>query len=94
VVEISNAPSPVSRIMAMAAIHRKKFVTIEPILDFDVPKLYAAIISMNPEFVNIGADSKHHNLSEPTPDKVHALIAKLNNEGVEIREKHNLERLL
>jgi len=44
--------------------------------------------------VNIGADSKGHGLPEPSPDKVHALIEKLTGYGIEIREKHNLERLL
>jgi hypothetical protein len=91
---ISAAPGPASRMSAMAKLQRRKFVTIEPILDFDVDILSSWIDRIRPEFVNIGADSKGHNLPEPTSDKVHALIAKLHQYGIEIREKHNLERLL
>ena len=92
--DISCAPEPCFRAANMAALNRRKFITIEPILDFDVGILSAWIRNISPEFVNIGADSKHHNLPEPTSDKVNALIEKLTEYGIEIREKHNLDRLL
>lgn len=94
--QISDAPMPLSRQRGMRMLPPsfRKFVTIEPILDFNVDILSMWIDQIRPEFVNIGADSKRHNLPEPTPDKVHALIAKLKEYGIEIREKHNLERLL
>jgi DNA repair photolyase len=91
--EISNAPDPDDRMYWMSMIEGRKFITIEPIMDFDVDILASWIGRIRPEFVNIGADSKGHNLPEPTPEKVHALIAELNEYGIEIREKHNLERL-
>ncbi len=94
VMNVSGAPSPVERITAMQWSRCRKFVTVEPIMDFDVDELAWAISCMSPEFVNIGADSKRHNLPEPPAEKVHALIAKLTECGIEIREKHNLERLL
>jgi hypothetical protein len=91
---ISKSPSVASRMLAMEKLESRKFITIEPILDFDVDILSDWIKRINPEFVNIGADSKRHNLPEPSADKIHALIEKLTEYGIEIREKHNLERLL
>ena len=62
-------------------------------LDFDVDILANWIAQIKPEFLNLGADSKHHNLPEPTAEKIHALVAKLKEYGIELREKHNLKRL-
>jgi hypothetical protein len=51
------------------------------------------IIKIKPEFVNIGADSKHSKLAEPSWAEVQALIQALKDNGIEVREKSNLERL-
>jgi len=91
---ISRAPGQMERYYAMRKMSGRKFITIEPIIDFDVDVLSAWMDIIRPEFVNIGADSKGHNLPEPTPDKIRGLISKLNEYGIEIREKHNLERIL
>lgn len=91
---LSKAPRPFERYVAMRELNARKFVTVEPILDFDVDELAWWIYSIEPEFVNIGADSKGHGLPEPSVDKVRALIEKLTANDIEIREKHNLERLL
>ena len=93
-VGLSDAPSMLERAQWMTRIQGRKFITIEPILDFDVDALAYWIKDINPEFVNIGADSKRHNLPEPSADKVNALIAEIKNAGIEIRQKHNLARLL
>lgn len=92
---ISEAPDPMSRIRAMSRLFNTipKFITIEPVLDFDVDVFAAMIASVKPFFVNLGADSKDHNLPEPTVEKVMALVAKLDEYGIELREKHNLQRL-
>ena len=45
-------------------------------------------------FVNIGADSKRCSLPEPDADKVRVLIRRLQEAGIEIREKRNLDRML
>jgi hypothetical protein len=95
--EISKAPSPELRYLAMAdsvLCEYPKFVTIEPVLDFDVDILVEWLRQVNPTFVNIGSDSKGHNLPEPTADKVSALITALGEARIEIRQKHNLKRLL
>lgn len=90
---ISNAPTPNARYLAMLELKCKTFITIEPILEFDLDVFASWIKQINPEFVNIGADSKGHGLQEPTMEKVQQLIDRLNEYGIEIREKSNLERL-
>jgi len=90
---ISTAPTPYERYRVMKTISRGKFVTIEPVLDFDVEVLSAWIRDIKPEFLNLGADSKKRNLPEPTVAKIMELVAKLKEYGIELREKHNLKRL-
>jgi hypothetical protein len=93
--DISKAPRPRERAEAMVSLPReiRKFITVEPVLDFDVDILAGWIAEIRPEFLNLGADSKGHNLPEPTLDKILALTEKLAEYGIELREKHNLERL-
>jgi len=93
---ISQAPRPQERAAYMKELKgiRPLFITVEPIMDFDVPVLGQWLTEIDPEFVNIGADSKGHGLPEPSADKIGALIDVLNAAGIEIREKHNLGRLL
>lgn len=90
---ISKAPRPQDRTAAMMGWQARKFVTIEPVLDFDVDILAEWIIRIEPEFVNLGADSKDHRLPEPTVEKIMELGDKLKIYGIELREKHNLSRL-
>ncbi len=91
--DISLAPHPRKRFLHMAVIEARKFITIEPILDFNVETLSEWIYEINPEFVNIGADSKGHKLPEPSFNNVQALIDNIKSFGIEIREKSNLDRL-
>lgn len=69
-----------------------KFVTIEPIMDFNLDALSLMIHKIRPGFVTIGADSKGHGLIEPPWEKVEKLIHRLS-QFTEIRQKSNLERL-
>lgn len=93
--EISLAPQPEDRFAIMREPNGyRRFITIEPIMDFDVAVLVNWILVIKPVFVNIGADSKRHRLPEPSAEKIMVLIDALNAAGIEIREKHNLERLL
>jgi DNA repair photolyase len=71
----------------------KRMVTIEPILDFDLNELVPLIKMCRPDWVNIGADSKGHNLPEPSKEKVEALIGELK-KFTEVKKKSNLQRLL
>jgi len=92
--EIGKAPRPIERYESMKKLPGRKFITVEPILDLDPPVMAGWIADIAPEFVNIGADSKGHHLPEPTPGKVRHLIALIEKAGIEIREKHNLNRML
>jgi len=93
--DISEAPSPFFRYQAMKNVPKefKRFLTIEPVLDFDVNEFAKWIGEINPDYINLGADSKNHNLPEPTVEKVMELVEVLHGLGVELREKSNLERL-
>lgn len=90
---MSLAPPPRERYEAMMKIPGRKFITIEPVLDFDVDVLAGWIAEIRPEFLNLGADSKSRGLPEPTVQKVMALVEKLHEYGIELREKRNLRRL-
>lgn len=97
--EQCKAPQPSERCTALWNMdedmcRQHLFVTIEPVMDFDVDEFFRMIASLTPAFVNIGADSKNHKLPEPSADKVQQLIDLLSVAGIEIREKHNLKRLL
>lgn len=93
--EISLAPQPETRMLLMEKLPGcvRKFITIEPVLDFDVDILASWIARIRPEFLNLGADSKGHGLPEPTFEKIMAFTEKLQEYGIELREKHNLIRL-
>jgi DNA repair photolyase len=92
-VAVSTAPAPIDRLKGMLRFACPKFVTIEPIMDFDIDTLVSWMVLIHPVFVNIGADSQGHKLPEPPPDKIRALIAELKARRIEVREKPNLQRL-
>jgi DNA repair photolyase len=94
---ISKAPHPTERLEMIREFSSrgiKTFITIEPIVDFDLAPFVKLIRDALPSFVNIGADSKRCGLPEPNGDKVRALVAAIAGAGIEIKKKHNLERLL
>lgn len=95
---MAHAPRTVARQWEMMALrkqhpHMTLFVTIEPILRFDLSEMLK-IAEFKPDFVNIGADSKGHGLEEPTRDEVLALVKALEERGVKVNRKSNLERLV
>lgn len=90
----SNAPSTAERRRVMATLPTlRKFITIEPILDFDVEMLGFSIAYIKPLFVNIGADSKGTGLEEPTGKKVRELIEYFKQHKIAVRIKPNLKRI-
>jgi hypothetical protein len=93
---ISEAPTPQERYNGMMLIPKtfKRFITLEPILDFDVEILAKWVGDIKPDFINLGADSKSHNLPEPTVEKVMAFVEELKKYNVDLREKNNLQRLV
>jgi DNA repair photolyase len=99
IVSISKAPSPEERFEAMIFIRElyplyKLFITIEPIMKFDLKEMIDGLVAVKPNFINIGADSKKCGLPEPTKDEVQALIKAIQQYGLNIRIKNNLERFL
>lgn len=94
--EISKAPLPIFRARCLGHIpcNYKTFITIEPILQFDLEALLELIKRAEPDWVNIGADSKKSGLPEPTKEEIEALISGINSLGIPIRKKTNLDRIL
>lgn len=90
---MKNSPHPRLRAMAMREINLPKYVTIEPIMDFDLDELVDLIWIAEPEQVNIGADSGKNGLPEPGIDKVLELVDRLNDFTV-VSKKRNLKRLV
>lgn len=93
---MGNSPAPIDRVAAMAKLETrwKRFITVEPILDFNVDRLVSWILTIDPNFVNIGADSKKSNLPEPPAWKIRELIGRLEGTGIEVRQKSNLKRII
>lgn len=96
------APTPEERAIAirMLIMYRRKldnkfkiYVTIEPLMDFDLNSFVYLINLCHPEQVNIGADSGNNNLPEPSKEKVLQLIDELQ-KFTTIHNKSNLKRLL
>ena len=88
------SPEPIKRAIDFEKIPiKEKYITIEPIMDFDVRSLLAMVKSCNPQQVNIGADSGNNNLPEPDKIKVMELIEELEQYTV-VKQKKNLSRIL
>ena len=96
---MGKAPPPVKRFKAFTSLSLlmvpaiTTFITIEPILKFDLETMANWICAMRPTFVNIGADSKGHGLDEPSWKEVMALYEELTRCRIQVRQKSNLERL-
>jgi protein gp37 len=92
-----NCPSRSERIEAMKESWiKRKMISIEPIMDFDLDIFKSIILDLNPEFIVIGADStrsKDYYFTEPSSYKVKTLINDINL-SLKIVKKNNLHRLL
>jgi len=92
---MGNCPVVSQRSFAMHEISKviKTYITIEPIMDFDLDEFIITLKNCNPTQVNIGADSGNNNLPEPSKEKLLDLITALK-EFTVIDQKRNLNRLL
>jgi len=93
---MGKTPPPNDRAMAIGhyTIHSYEcFITIEPILDFDLRVFVDYLKYANPNYINIGADSGNNHLPEPEPDKIRELIKELET-FTKVHLKKNLKRLL
>ena len=90
---MNNSPPPYIRAPAIGKLCMETYVTIEPILDFDLWQMVDLIKFISPVQVNIGADSGNNKLPEPGSDKINILIKKLEI-FTTVKLKVNLKRLL
>jgi len=92
---MGNSPNQEDRARGMEymAYHFDRYVTIEPVIDFDLVPMVELIKRCEPIQVNIGADSGNNHLPEPSADKLLALIDELS-KFTTIAKKRNLRRIL
>jgi len=93
---MGNTPPPHQRATDMNTIDHygiQTYVTIEPIMDFDLDRFVYWIKTCEPRQVNIGADTGGNKLPEPSKGKVSQLIKELQ-KFTTIHNKKNLKRLL
>ena len=93
---MNNSPHPKERAKYMNLVSDHllhQYITIEPIMDFDLIELVEMIEICYPSQVNIGADSGNNNLPEPSKEKILELIDKLKT-FTNVKLKSNLNRLL
>jgi len=92
---MGNSPMPENRAVAMLRLSEfvDTYVTIEPIMDFDINRMVQLVLACGPKQVNIGADSCGNKLPEPGRDKILNLINELEQFTV-VKQKSNLKRLL
>ncbi len=88
-----NCPTPEQRVEQMTLIKHPLYVTIEPMMDFDLPVLVEMLKSCEPIQINIGADSGGNGLPEPPKEKVLQLVHELQ-KFTTIHNKANLKRIL
>ncbi|MFA7491759.1 MAG: DUF5131 family protein [Mariniphaga sp.] len=88
-----NSPFPEDRVEQMKRLAYPRYITIEPIIDFDMEEFVEMIQACNPVQVNIGSDTGHNDLPEPSADKILKLVERLQKFTV-VHNKTNLKRVL
>lgn len=81
-----DTPKRSTRIRALCTLSHRKFISIEPIMDFDLPIFPFIIKGIKPEFVYVGYDNYGNGLLEPSSEKTQSLINYLN-DFTEVRRK-------
>ena len=94
---MNHAPHVEERALAMNEIANREietYLTIEPIMDFDLDELVNLIKLCHPEQINIGANTiKNKRLPEPSKEKILQLVDNIGSD-YKLELKSNLERLL
>ena len=93
--KLSKAPPPVDRFWYMSQFchAKRKFLSIEPIMDFDLDILLNWVRRIEPSIVEVGVDNYHNHLPEPPWEKVEALLSALQKFVPKVVEKDELRRL-
>ena len=95
-INLSRAPDVNNRAKYIKMVKEKGFdvmVSVEPVVDFDLNPFSALLSDIGPNFISIGADSKGHNLTEPSSEKIQLLIDELK-KFTKVKVKGNLNRLI
>lgn len=91
---LTKAPCPADRIFIFGTLrHRPQFLSIEPIMDFDLTPFVEWIKIIKPDIIEVGADNYHNHLPEPSGDKLQLLLDSLRHICPNVIEKEGLERL-
>lgn len=96
----SKAPIPLHRAISFSSgftgedNNWSRFVSVEPIMDFDLNGFVELIMMCDPEKVAVGYDNYNHHLEEPQLEKTEELIKRLRTRGIQVirktlREKHD-----
>ena len=91
----SQAPSTFIRYMAMTLIptNHRRFLSIEPIVDFNLEDMVGWIRRIKPQIIEIGADNHNKKLPEPSWEKVEKLISSCRSLCPDVKLKDGLDRL-
>ena len=87
---VSKAPKPSVRYGQFKSLDwPNKVVTVEPAMDFDLDVFSEWLISLKPEYVWLGFNSRPKSVSlpEPSKEKMLALAGRLKEAGIEVRGK-------
>lgn len=91
---LTKAPIPFERFSYLSNYpHTPKFLSIEPIQDFDLGILVNWMKEIKPEIIEVGADNYHNRLPEPEWPKVEELLKELKEICPKVIEKQGLGRL-
>jgi len=90
---MNNSPKPLHRYSELYKICTSLYITIEPVMDFDLNEFVNLLKHSNAIQINIGADSGNNNLPEPPKEKILQLIYELS-KFTQVNQKSNLKRLL
>lgn len=85
---ISKAPNPSNRVKWLSGVnHKRKAVTVEPILSFVHNIMIDDIVFLNPEFIYVGYDNHNCKLPEPSLADTKKLVRELEERGFDVRIK-------
>jgi DNA repair photolyase len=85
--KVSNAPLPSQRYEAMKELDcKRKIVSIEPVMDFDIKTFQKWIEEINPFIVYVGYDNYCHKLREPPLKQTMDLMEKLSETSLVIKK--------
>ncbi len=87
---MGNTPQPHERAFHLPI---NNYITIEPIMNFDLGEFLTILNICHPKQINIGADSGNNKLPEPSKDKILELISELK-KFTKVKLKKNLNKLI